>query len=61
MKRKEIITGYCPKQNKETAISVTYAVAHTLKADFIEPCSYYCKYSNTVEPCTDCPIFEELL
>lgn len=61
MNKRENVTGYCPKQNKETTISVTYAVSHALKTDFIEPSNYYCEYSNTTETCTNCPIFEKLL
>ncbi len=61
MFKKELVSGYCPKQGKESVISVTYILASSTKMDFVEPATYYCKYSNTVAFCTDCPIFNNLL
>jgi len=60
MTKKESVTGYCPKQDMNVAITVTYNITSTLQADFITPCTYYCKYSNTIEACSDCPIFNNL-
>lgn len=61
MQKRKHIVGYCPKQNKETSIIVTFVICSALQTDFCEPQSFYCQYNNINDPCINCPIFDDLL
>lgn len=60
MQAKEWITGYCPKQNMEATILVTYVITDALQIRFKSPLNYSCHYSEITESCMDCPIFNSL-
>ena len=60
MQKNEFVTGYWPKQDCETTICVTYALAETMKNSYKEPMSFKCKYNSMNGTCSDCPIFDSL-
>ncbi|MEY8425092.1 hypothetical protein AALB52_20625 [Lachnospiraceae bacterium 38-14] len=60
MQKKETITGYCPKQDCETSIIVTYTITEAMKASYKTPLLFKCNYNNAYGTCTDCPIFKNL-
>lgn len=57
---KDTVIGYCPKQNKEVSILVTFTVTPTLQQDFYTPSKFACEHSRTITHCSDCPIFNKL-
>lgn len=61
MQTKEQITGYCPKQDMDFTILVTYVIVDTLQTRFKSPLKYSCSCSKTIYHCTDCPIFNNLI
>lgn len=60
MKKKETITGYCPKQDCEASIIVTYTITEAMQTSYKTPLLFKCDYDNAYSTCTKCPIFENL-
>lgn len=60
MQTKEWVTGFCPKQNMDVTILVTYVITDALQIRFKSPLKYSCHYSETTKDCMNCPIFTNL-
>ncbi len=58
MNKRKTFTGYCPTQDNESSISISYLEASDLEETFFIKNTFYCVYNRFGDKCScDCPIY----